>query len=1278
MANRIKALMVLGLLACEKPQASISIHPVDPDTWDELQVRVESDQDADPASYVFQWFQDGELRGDLTGDRVPAIQTARDQTWRAEAWSADSDGTQRLTAAVVIVNAAPKVFSIDLSPSEVRETDLLQADVQAFDADGDEFDLHYRWYADGELAQEGDLSSLTGESFDKHQAVHVEVTPSDEREAGSAVSSAATTILNSLPSLDGAELDVDPIRESSTVGCLPIGWHDADGDQEGYLYAWSVNGEQRSTERTLDGASFDKGDMVACQLTPTDGEEQGEAQRSASALVRNTSPEVEGVTLSHSAPTEQDVLLVEVAESRDDDGDAVELHFDWYVEEQWVSSDAGLTGEAFDKGDQVYALVTPTDGEEQGAAVASDVATVVNSPPVAFVEIFPEVLRSDTTARAEARSSDADRDAVALTYAWTVNGASLTVQGGLLDGNAYFDKHDQVQVTVTPNDGEEDGPSASSSLVTVRNSPPTISGVALSANEVFEETTVHCVPSGWFDADGDAEDYRYGWLVNGEPASTQSWIDGSAFDKDDQLSCAVTPVDGEDLGATVHSETITVSNSAPAIGALLLSTSEPAEGDLLEVEILGATDPDGDIIRFSYTWYVAGSAVSQSSSLSSAHFDKGDEIYVVVTPADGSDRGEPVTSEVVVAVNTPPRITSIALSTDAPVTDSILFALADSHDADGDEVTIGYEWEVDGVPLQDGSSGLNGATAFDKGDVLQVLVTPNDGEEDGETAQSRLVVVVNSPPEAPEISIDPANPTVDEHRLVCVLDSASTDADGDELSYRFVWTVDGQAYTREGDTGDSGASWRGPLTTLRRGDTVPVQDTREGEEWSCTVTPRDDEEAGQASTVTETILGTPLPSTVSVGPLVGGISDSEAAFTMRMEGYTSVSLQICESPDFDETIHETEQVRVVEDHDYTAQLYVSGLQADTRYYYRVLSADVALESEPLRSFATAPEPDANAEFSFAVLADQNTKEAAECIAYGAVARLEPDFVMQIGDFDHRNPAAFEDVSVERWRLMHRDRLKDTRTGQLLDSHILSSIPFFHTWDDHDFGDDNASGFVWWREYAKQAFFEYFPLPESMPNPDAGIWHSIRWGQAEIFMLDNRYQRCQNRVEDDPGKSMLDCWGVEDGQKYWLLSGLLTSDAVWKFVVSGSVWNPDSKEKDSWHLYQTEQREILDFIDDNGISGVIVLSADLHSGGGIDDGTHSGVPEMSVPTTNFDSVTCTCGYCGEWSEGIWEGNSPAGFSMVQVGYEEDVHYVELQTYGEDGTARMSYRIEEPQG
>jgi hypothetical protein len=121
------------------------------------------------------------------------------------------------------------------------------------------------------------------------------------------------------------------------------------------------------------------------------------------------------------------------------------------------------------------------------------------------------------------------------------------------------------------------------------------------------------------------------------------------------------------------------------------------------------------------------------------------------------------------------------------------------------------------------------------------VATPSDGVDTGSPVTSSTLTVVNSAPSTPGISITPSGATESDD-LICSIDSASTDADGDSISLLFTWTVDG-------------ASTSGATTTTYPGDTIPSSLTASGDSWTCTVTPSDGTDTGGSATATVSISG---------------------------------------------------------------------------------------------------------------------------------------------------------------------------------------------------------------------------------------------------------------------------------------------------------------------------------------------------------------------------------------------------------------------------------------
>ena len=110
----------------------------------------------------------------------------------------------------------------------------------------------------------------------------------------------------------------------------------------------------------------------------------------------------------------------------------------------------------------------------------------------------------------------------------------------------------------------------------------------------------------------------------------------------------------------------------------------------------------------------------------------------------------------------------------------------------GSLVSASFDWHtVDfatGVTtiVQSGpDTTLSGVAHFDRDDEVYVVVTPNDGVEDGNLMTSSGLTVLNTPPGAPSVSSSPDPASAGQDDLVCTVDVPSTDADTDLVYYTY-------------------------------------------------------------------------------------------------------------------------------------------------------------------------------------------------------------------------------------------------------------------------------------------------------------------------------------------------------------------------------------------------------------------------------------------------------------------------------------------------------------
>lgn len=428
--------------------------------------------------------------------------------------------------------------------------------------------------------------------------------------------------------------------------------------------------------------------------------------------------------------------------------------------------------------------------------------------------------------------------------------------------------------------------------------------------------------------------------------------------------------------------------------------------------------------------------------------------------------------------------------------------------------------------------------------------------------------------------------------------------------------------------------------------------------------------------LTLTLRATPPPEAATIvlthGPITGAVTATTAKVFLRTSDQTTGILRVTGirvDHGFRDFPFATSSAS-----DFTTQVSLTGLVPAATY---TLSAFIngVLQSQTGR-FTAFPPANATGPFSFVVLTDfaGPTDFPGPGNAFVRADAENPDFVILGGDFDHSNPQ----TPAEKGQMFKG--LYDPALMPTLVTNILGRYPVAHFWDDHDYGSPNGSKEYAFRTLSLQVLSEYFPVYPMSPNGD---WQRFSYASADFFILDSRSQRDPDGKPDGPTHSMLDGNNLGAlGQLYWLQQGLLTSTARWKFILTPVVFNPTLTKIDSWYGFQYERTKLVNFITQNNIRGVVIISGDLHAGA-IDNGTNSSFPEMLVPAANLSRNSrnkCLSGRgrdqpnaTGTWTEGIYykSGKNAVcnGYGVVKV----TINTVTLQVKDENGAPLISYVV-----
>ncbi len=296
-----------------------------------------------------------------------------------------------------------------------------------------------------------------------------------------------------------------------------------------------------------------------------------------------------------------------------------------------------------------------------------------------------------------------------------------------------------------------------------------------------------------------------------------------------------------------------------------------------------------------------------------------------------------------------------------------------------------------------------------------------------------------------------------------------------------------------------------------------------------------------------------------------------------------------------------------------ATFMLSGLAPGTKYRYKI-SAFNTLKKEEEKiegSFTTQslwqwrkPAPD----FSFLTgsCAYFNQPEydrpgkpyGGDSSIFLTMAKQPADFMLWLGDNWYTREADYMSTWGLRYRAHHDRSLPVLQP-------LLKAMSHYAIWDDHDFGpNDYGASYIYTSE-GRDYFADYWPNP-SFGKDGKGIYTQFNYNDVAFFLLDDRTWRSADDVKDsldgkpNPNKHML---GAE--QMAWLKDALLMQKyAPFKIIVNGSqVLNPLSPF-DCMRHFGNEWRELMDFIAEYDINGVVFLTGDRH---------HSEIIRMERPS-----------------------------------------------------------------
>jgi alkaline phosphatase D len=219
--------------------------------------------------------------------------------------------------------------------------------------------------------------------------------------------------------------------------------------------------------------------------------------------------------------------------------------------------------------------------------------------------------------------------------------------------------------------------------------------------------------------------------------------------------------------------------------------------------------------------------------------------------------------------------------------------------------------------------------------------------------------------------------------------------------------------------------------------------------------------------------------------------------------------------------------------------------------------------------------------------------------WDAVVALKPQRFVFLGDNIY---ADTEDMDVMR----RKYALLDQQPGF---QKLKQTCPLLATWDDHDYGANDAGADYPKKRESQQLFLDFFGVPKDHPRrKQERVYNAHVFGppgkRVQVILLDGRYHRSPLKKGFKPGEpgegrrglyvpnTDPDATMLGDVQWRWLAEQLKVPAEV-RLIGAGIQVVADEHGSETWGNFPLERKRLFRLIRDSKAGGVVILSGDRH-------------------------------------------------------------------------------------
>ncbi len=249
--------------------------------------------------------------------------------------------------------------------------------------------------------------------------------------------------------------------------------------------------------------------------------------------------------------------------------------------------------------------------------------------------------------------------------------------------------------------------------------------------------------------------------------------------------------------------------------------------------------------------------------------------------------------------------------------------------------------------------------------------------------------------------------------------------------------------------------------------------------------------------------------------------------------------------------------------------------------------------------------------------------------------------------------------------------------------VRAMCPLLATWDDHDYGENDAGVEYPSKVASQKVFNDFFNVPEDSPRRQReGVYDSQIFGPQEkrvqIILLDTRYFRSPMRrwgpKERPQGsgpyrpheESNKEVTVLGEAQWKWLAEQLRQPADV-RIIASSIQVVSNQNGWEIWGNFPRDRQRLFDLIGETKADGVVLISGDRH----LAEISRIDAKQSGAPYPLYDVTSSSLNRPGSGNDNepnryrLGKNYSPINFGEINIDWEQKNPAITLSIHGGDG-------------